>query len=68
MFLFFFSFLHNRAKVYRLKIVVVRGSERMVAGDEDAGGRGSGSTASWLLALPALEAERTLQGEGVGMA
>lgn len=40
----------------------------MVAGDEDAGGRGSGSTASWLLALPALEAERTLQGEGVGMA
>lgn len=39
----------------------------MVAGDEDAGGRGLGATESWLLVLPALEAELTLQGEWVGM-
>lgn len=34
MFLSFFS-PHNWAKVYNLKIVLVRGSERMVAGDEE---------------------------------
>ena len=32
------ALLDNRAKVYCLKIVLVRGSERMVAGDEDGDG------------------------------
>ena len=70
LFFFFFLFLHNRAKVYHLKIVLVRGSERMAAGDGNGDGACSGlhKTITVGAALPACtQAELALQCEGVGM-